>query len=579
MGIFMKNFIKIILTVFFFSISCILITPGFVAASESDLTSSGVVPHHLLAKEIIEDFFSSLARQSHHFDTIILLSPDHFNCSALQNVKSFISIDWKSNDVKLDGISVNCELLKKLSLTNKIEPNQNIVLAEFGITNLLPFIKKYLPEAKIVPILMPTDISREEVKKLTETIHRNASERIIMIASVDFSHYLPPEAAAFHDAKSVRVLLNFEEEHFENIEVDSWQSLYAVRLFAKLCESEKTLIIAHKNSADFLPYDLNSTTSYFSVVFQGGKSEGEVQTETILLAGDMMLGRGMEKLMKENSVYHPFQQIVQLLRGVDIVFANLEGPVVDSTQEFSAESLKFLFHPGVLEGVKWSKINLLSLANNHTSDMGKEGMKETRDWLDKYRIQYVGNPLSGNQDMQSSSFSSQKTVFLAFNRVLPFINSQEEIIESIKKTKLNNPDKYIIVSIHWGNEYQLTSSLIQRELANKIIAVGADIIIGHHPHVVQEVDIVQGKPVFYSLGNFIFDQQSLPETKEGLLVGLALENGEVTCRLFPVKIDSGQPLLLNKTESKLFLKNLASKSDEVLWKEIEKGIIEINRIK
>jgi AmmeMemoRadiSam system protein B len=565
----------------FFVLFLSLLVPANAFNETIDVASiaSGVVPHHLLAKEIIEDFFNSLARQSQHPDTIILLCPDHFNCSALQNVKSFISIDWKSNDVKLNGISINCELLKKLSLTNKIEPNQNTVLAEFGITNLLPFIKNYLPEAKIVPILIPTNISREEVKKLTETIHQIATEKTIIIASVDFSHYLPPEAAIFHDAKSVRVLLNCEEEHFENIEVDSWQSLYAVRLFAKLCESEKPLIIAHKNSVDFLPYDLNSTTSYFSVIFQAGKPEDELQAETILLAGDMMLGRGMKKLIKQNSIYHPFQQIVQLLRGVDIVFANLEGPVVDSTQKFSAKSLKFLFHPDVLEGVKWSKINLLSLANNHTSDVGKEGMKETRDWLEKYQIQYIGNPMSGNQDILNSSVSTQKTVFLAFNRILPFINSHEKIIENIKKAKLNNPDKYIIVSMHWGNEYQMSSYPLQRELANKIIAEGADIIIGHHPHVVQEIDIIQGKPVFYSLGNFIFDQQFLPETKEGLLVGLVVENNGITCRLFPIKNQAGQPVLMGQSEGEIFLKNLASKSDERLWKEIEKGIIEITRIK
>ncbi|MFO7891627.1 MAG: AmmeMemoRadiSam system protein B [bacterium] len=568
-----------ILIFFVIFLSLLIPANAFNETGDTASIASGVVPHHLLAKEIMEDFFNFIAQQESHPDTIILVSPDHFNCSALQKENSFISIDWETDNVKLDEISVNCKLLKELSISNKIKPNRNSVLAEFGITNLLPFIKEYLPRTKIIPIIIPEDISREQVSQMIATIDNIAPSKPLLVASVDFSHYLPQEAAAFHDKKSIRVLLNCEKKQFENIEVDSWQSLYAVRLFAKLRESEKPVIVAHKNSVDFLPYDLNSTTSYFSVIFQEGDPEENLQAETVLLAGDIMLGRGMEKLMKENSIYYPFQEIVQLLRGVDIVFANLEGPVVHRTQEFSAESLKFSFHPSILEGIKWSKINLLSLANNHTSDIGKVGLEETRDWLDKYQIQYIGNPMSGNQDMQSSSFSTQKTVFLAFNRILPFINSQEEIIKNIKKAKLNNPGKIIIVSIHWGNEYELTSSPLQRELAQQIIAAGADIIVGHHPHVVQEIDIIQDKPIFYSLGNFIFDQQVIPETKEGLAVALTISNDKLTFRLFPIKNQSGQPILMNQNEAEIFLSSLAQKSDKRLWEKIKKGIIELELVK
>ncbi len=516
----MKKIIQLLFILFIFLISAI---SAFGDTGEKILIASGVVPHHMLAKEIIINFFEFVAKQEKHPETVILLSPDHFNCSALQKENSFISIDWETDDLKLDEILVNCKLLKELSISNKIKPTRSSVLAEFGITNLLPFIKEYLPKTKIIPIIIPEDISREQVSQLIVTIDNIAPSKTLLVASVDFSHYLPPGAASFHDTKSIRVLLNFEKEHFENIEVDSWQSLYAVRLFAKLRESEKPTFIAHKNSVDFLPYDLNSTTSYFSVVFQEGKPGENLQAETILLAGDMMLGRGTKKLMGENSIYYPFQKIVQLLRGVDIVFANLEGPVVKNPPEFSVDSLKFSFHTNVLESIKWSKINLLSLANNHIMDMEEKGFQETIDWLGKYQLNSIGNPLSSYQNSLNLSFSTEHSVFLAFNRILPYINYQEEIIAEIKKVKLNNPGKIIIVSMHWGNEYELTSSHAQRELAHKVIAAGADIIVGHHPHVVQEIELIQGKPVFYSLGNFIFDQQSFPETREGLIVSLSIE--------------------------------------------------------
>jgi AmmeMemoRadiSam system protein B len=567
----MKKIIQLLFILFIFSISTVPVLGG----NDGELSIvSGVVPHHLLAKEIMVDFFEFVSKQEQHPETIVLLSPDHFNCSALQKENSFISIDWETDDVKLNEISVNYKLLKELSINNKIKPTRSSVLAEFGITNLLPLIKEYLPKTKIVPIIIPEGISREQTERLVHSIHEITSPRVMLVASVDFSHYLPPGAAAFHDAKSIRVLLNFEEEHFKNIEVDSWQSLHAVRLFAKLRESEKSLIVAHKNSVDFLPCDFNSTTSYFSVVFQKGKENKYIKIETVLLAGDMMLDRGMEELIKQNSIYYPFLNIVQLLRGVDVVFANLEGPVVQTPQAYSTSSLIFSSHPNILEGMRWSKINLLSIANNHIYDMGKEGLEETKSWLQEYRINFVGSPFSGSTDKNNNPAYSEQSIFLSFNRVLPYIDYQREIIKEVQKVRQSNPGKFIIVSMHWGNEYELTSSPVQRELAQRIITAGADIIVGHHPHVVQEIELIQDKPVFYSLGNFIFDQQVMPETKEGLAVGLTISSDKLTFRLFPIKNQSGQPILMSQNEAKLFLKNLAEKSDKRLWENIKKGIIE-----
>jgi AmmeMemoRadiSam system protein B len=114
-----------------------------------------------------------------------------------------------------------------------------------------------------LPILIPADITKEKIEQLVKTIDENTLLNAIVIGSVDFSHYLPSRAADFHDTKSIRVLLNFEKDNFENLEVDCWQALYAARLFAKLRQKEAPCIIAHKNSANFLNLGLEETTSYF----------------------------------------------------------------------------------------------------------------------------------------------------------------------------------------------------------------------------------------------------------------------------------------------------------------------------
>ncbi|MDD3819008.1 MAG: AmmeMemoRadiSam system protein B [Actinomycetota bacterium] len=569
----MRRLVGLTLLLFVFYMS---VVPVFGDNSRGVNIAAGVVPHHLLAKEIIENFFEYIARQGALPETIILFCPDHSSCSALKKENSFISINCDKETVQMEGISVDIELLRTLAIDNQIEQDRGVILSEFGIGNLLPYIKRYLPGSKIIPIIIPENISRKQVCQLVETIDKFAPPDTLLLASVDFSHYLPPQAARLHDTKSIRVLLNFEESEFENIEVDSWQSLYAVRLFARLRGCEHTATIGYANSVDFLPCDWDETTSYFSVIFQKGIPENNLQVETILLGGDMMLGRGIEKLIKENSIYYPFLKIVQLLRGVDVVFANLEEPIIENIQETAMDEPKFIFRPKVLEAVKWSRINLLSLANNHIMDRDKEGLEETLDWLQRYQIRFIGSPLPGfanSKNIKNYYFATEQSVFLAFNRVLPYIDYQAEIIKGIQKAKQSNPGKIIIVSMHWGNEYQTNSSINQRELAGKIVDAGADIIMGHHPHVVCEIEIIKGKPVFYSLGNFIFDQQFLPETKEGLAIGLTISTDKLTFRLFPIKNQSGQPILMDQNETELFLKNLAEKSDKRLWESIKKGII------
>lgn len=570
----MRNLIRLLLLLFVIHVTMV---PVFGDYSEAFPIASGVVPHHLLAKEIMVDFFSFITKEKQLPYTIILLSPDHFHSASLDRGNSFISVNWESNDVKLGDLTIGSELLKELAVKIRIRQDQSAVLSEFGITNLLPLIKKYLPEVKIVPILIPANISREKVCKLVNIINQISSAQTIMVASVDFSHYLPPDAASFHDVKSIRVLLNDEEEHFENIEVDSWQSLYAVRLFARLRKKENPVLIAHKSFMDFLSFSPDETTSYFSVVFKEGETKDSIDGETILLAGDMMLGRGIAELNKKNGIYYPFQKIGRLLRGVDVVFANLEGPVGENPLEFGSDKLRFAFLPPVLTGVTWSKINLLSLVNNHVTDMGAEGLQETRDWLDKYQISYIDNILYSYQDKPNSYFSTEHSVFLAFNRVLPFVHREEEIVKEIRAAKIDNPSKFVIVSIHWGEEYQLKSSPAQRELAQRMITAGADIIVGHHPHVVQEIELIQGKPVFYSLGNFIFDQQNIPETQEGLMVGLAVEPDRATFYLFPIQHHLGQPMLMSQSAAKKFLMGVAEKSDKKLEEDVKKGIIETKR--
>jgi poly-gamma-glutamate synthesis protein (capsule biosynthesis protein) len=234
--------------------------------------------------------------------------------------------------------------------------------------------------------------------------------------------------------------------------------------------------------------------------------------------------------------------------------------------------LTFAFSPKALEGLKFANFNLLSLANNHTLNMGENGLKQTREFLEKENINFTGDPIDCTGKF---IYKENNIIFLAFNKTFNSSCGDEKIVETVQSIKSQEPEKFLVVSLHWGQEYQTKSSVSQKNLAHKIIAAGADLIIGHHPHVVQEIEIYKNKLIFYSLGNFIFDQYFSEETQEGLAVGLEIWPDKNIFLLFPIQSEMSQPFLMEQKEKEIFLKNLAGMSSGDLIGQIEKGKLEI----
>lgn len=538
--------------------------------------SSGVVPHHLLAKKIIQDFFNYLSG-SHKIDTVVLLSPDHFKSGKLVSENSFISVN--SEEKNINGLSIDNFLLKKITTQDDFVLDKNLLTNEHGITALLPYIKEELPQASILPIIVPSEISEEKIEKLIKNIDAYSSDSAVVIASVDFSHYLPRNAANFHDIKSIRTLLNFEQDNFPDLEVDCWQCLYGARFFASLREKETPYIIAHKNSLNFSSLNSEETTSYFSVIFDDEKTQSSyyeslTNSKTVLFMGDIMLDRGVEYFTEQNSISYAFQKISDFLRGIDLVVGNLEGPIVENPPYLGPYSYRFACRPEMAQVLSSAYFNILSLANNHTHDMGKEGIQYTKKLLQENNIDFMGDPVSCDPQL---SFQDENLVLFAVNKTFPFNCSEEEIISQVKNLRSLYPDKFLIVIFHWGHEYHLTSSPLQQQQAHKAIEAGADLIIGHHPHVVQNIEGYKGRLIFYSLGNFIFDQSFSQDTSQGLAVGLEIYPKRLVYRLFPLDIIRAQPQLMDTAKRDVFLEQLAERSDGELLDSIRKGIIIIDQ--
>jgi poly-gamma-glutamate synthesis protein (capsule biosynthesis protein) len=280
------------------------------------------------------------------------------------------------------------------------------------------------------------------------------------------------------------------------------------------------------------------------------------QEITILAFGDLILGRYVKDVINRHGQDEILKQIdlenSDFFKNKDFIFANLEGPVT----EFKANTTKeiaFRFEVEDLKILTSHNINLVSTSNNHGLDMGNRGFEDTKKYLNENKILAFGNP----KNVLKDSFieiekNGYKIAFIAFNDT-DFKLDYTKAFELIKSLKLKND--FVFLSIHWGNEYMKFPTNKQKEDAKKFIEAGADIIIGHHPHVLQGMEIINKKPVFYSLGNFIFDQMDREDTQETLGVLIRFSKDKIETSLIPIKSRKARPYLPKEDEASKVLEN------------------------
>ena len=246
----------------------------------------------------------------------------------------------------------------------------------------------------------------------------------------------------------------------------------------------------------------------------------------LFLAGDVMLGRTVmtNSLDKINDPAYPFWEVAGRMREADIVFVNLENPVVEGCPRHY-DGLKFCADPRMVDGLVHAGVDVVTLANNHSRNYGEKGIEDTKNYLDKVGIKYVG---LGN--LEVIEIGETKFGFLGFELVDR--TSGLTIVEEKLLSDSNRMVGVLVVGVHWGNEYKDTANRFQREIAKEMVQLGADLVVGHHPHWVQPFDYAQGedgemKPIYYSLGNFVFDQMWSTKTRQGLAVELVFDKGKL----------------------------------------------------
>ena len=551
-------------------------TPGGCPTQPSIL----VLPHHLLASPLIAQAISLLAPAPPK--TIIILSPNHANIGQCDIASSQYSWDTPFGQVEVDRV-----LLSKLLETNTICLDDEALAVEHGIAGLLPFVKYYLPNTKIIPLALKKDpepfLFDNFVRQLIST-----SNEATILSSVDFSHGLSQKEAQSRDSITEKLISSLDYTGLLKLSSEFIDSPASLVASLKILESQNSppKFLAHSDSSAYNG-SLQNVTSYYLIT--GGTTATNIETSnpaspslrggtptwqssssrsiipakagihsivpnssetfTLLFAGDVMLGRSVNtRILKYSDFSWPFRKISSLLSDADLTLVNLESPFRSGCKPTDG-GMVFCADPRSVEGLKTAGIDIVNLANNHINNQGQEGILETMEILNKNNISFVGARRDSPETNSAIyTIKNTKIAFLGFTDIPSGSkNISTASPDNIKKqvSEAKKVSDLVIATFHWGNEYS-SRSLRQQELAHIAIDSGADAIIGHHPHWVQEIEEYKDKPIYYSLGNLVFDQMWSEETRKGLVVKLTFSGSKlVKQEQFPIKIfDYGQPTLI-----------------------------------
>ncbi len=241
---------------------------------------------------------------------------------------------------------------------------------------------------------------------------------------------------------------------------------------------------------------------------------------TVIAGGDVSFGRITGQLLLHDPGRNDFDKIRPLLESADVRFINLESTLSEQGGRTVSPYNRLVFTgpPIAADALARARIDIVALANNHAWDFGKKALFETMDHLDRVGIAYTGVGKT-NDAAYGPTFIERRGFKLAFLAVTGMWNQvlyphpgkeyvadaaqDQRVIDGIRRLRQDQTVDFILVSFHGGVEYIPTPLPRHRELLRSFIAAGADVVIGHHPHVLQRVELASGKPIFYSLGNLM----------------------------------------------------------------------------
>lgn len=529
----------------------------------------GIIPHKTLSERKLTDYFREIKRTEEP-DTVIIISKSDKLSEKTPIVTHRQTYEFFNANVFPDNFLIDTLVQKSF-----VSPDESFFDEQGSVAEVVSCVSRVFENARTITLFITPGAGARDIYHLSRALNQltdSVNKNVLVIGLTDWSLSDNPNVRDLRHAKTKRVIGNFEISRIKDIDITSPEVTKVILYYNHFRKSKDAVFLksAGESAGDEAGY------VYFKT---HDEDRADSNAVTLLAFGDIMLDRYVRVLMNTHGLDYPFENITKepdnFMKGVDFIHANLEGPIKEVPVPTS-KSISFRFKPDITQVLKNAGINIVTIANNHALDQGWGGREDTMKFLGEAGIMYFGHPKNEIEENHYIAKINDTTIaFAGFDDTI-FRVDFEKTAEYIKY--LNQKNDHVVVSVHWGIEYVHTPTQRKIDMARMFVDSGADIVIGHHPHVVQTMEIYKGAPIFYSLGNFVFDQYFSEATQEGLAVGAVLENEKTTVYLFPYKLPKSQPELMTPDERKAFFEKFISWGDypEELKKGIREGRIVIH---
>ncbi len=323
----------------------------------------------------------------------------------------------------------------------------------------------------------------------------------------------------------------------------------------------------------------SSTTASTTTTSTTTTTEAPPPALTVAAGGDVLGDRRVGTFVDEHGGEAVFAKVRPLLEEAHLAFVNLESPLSDRGTPDPHKEYTFLGRPALVDGLAAAGVDVVSLANNHAVDFGPTALLDTIDRLDEAGVNHAGAGADAEAAQAPALLLTPAGIVavLAFTELIhpgfaatadraginPTTPDHKKLLAAIASAQ--EKADFVVVSFHWGKEYTGRANQEQRRLAHQAIDAGADLVLGHHPHVIQGLELYRDRLIAYSLGDFVWDHHSR-ETGETFVLQVAMKPGEPPyVEVVPVYLSeaTGVPAPVTGNEADVILNRLARLSSDL----------------
>jgi len=512
----------------------------------------GIIPRDITAGNMIASFFATLRKLD---PSMIVFVSATTTTSTDAQLFSYIK-HYETVDAKMISHEPLIKTLRDKSLIHVIEDDS-------AIYPFVPFFAHYVPHKMVLPLLIPMDISVEQMDILITELRELLPDDSAIIMTMNASQNLPYYVANFHDELNMHILSTMDMTRINDMEIDNPYALQFTMKLLQTFHAEHTVQLEHENSAVLDDTMVSPTSTGYITAYIARGVANRTRMASMLNVGDIMLDRNVAQKIAVFGTDYILEKLagseLRFFHGVDIVAGNLEGPFANYRRD-TTKSIAFRFDPALLSMLKKYNFSLFTLANNHTLDMSRQSFAESKAHLAKAGFDYYGDQFNlTNESLLTKEIGAMKFAYIGINDTHDSVTIDDMV--ALVQSAENNHD-HTIVNIHWGQEYaELRSNARQQNIAHRLIDAGADLIIGHHPHVIQEMEIYNNRPIFYSLGNFVFDQYFSTPTQQTLAVGTVFHDTDsISLYIIPIESQNSQNKHMDYETAKNLMQRFESAS-------------------